>query len=125
VSSTAICVSPVILPPGRARLLTSSVPMGSGTTTKTIGIVEVACRAATAASLVTATRTSGLRDKLNGKLLEPLGDFIGKPVVQRNGLAVDVTEPLHASHESAEIDGFLFGAPGVPQNRDARYSVLL
>ena len=49
---------PVTLPPGRARLATRPVPTGSPST-KTIGMTDVACFAATAA-LPPATMTSTL-----------------------------------------------------------------
>src|SRR5688572_18507708 len=39
---------PVIFPPGRARLATCPLPSGSAWLTKTIGIFEVACLAASA-----------------------------------------------------------------------------
>jgi hypothetical protein len=48
-SSTAICVNPVMFPPGREKLLTSFDSTGSGTRIKTIGIVVVARCAANAA----------------------------------------------------------------------------
>ena len=53
---------PVALPPGRPRLATSPASTGSLPVPKTIGIVEVACRAATAeTSPPTATRTATSR----------------------------------------------------------------
>ena len=52
-------VTPVLLPPGRARLSTRPAATGSVTPMKTIGIVAVALRAASAALVVTATRMSG------------------------------------------------------------------
>ena len=36
-------VKPVMLPPGRAKLLTKPAPTGSTTCTNTIGMVRVAC----------------------------------------------------------------------------------
>ena len=53
-SSTAICVNPVMLP-GCARLPTNFVPIGSGTTMNTVGMIVVARCAAIAAGRVTAT----------------------------------------------------------------------
>jgi hypothetical protein len=38
--------SPVMLPPGRAKLATMPVPTGSVANANTMGIVEVACFAA-------------------------------------------------------------------------------
>ena len=54
-------LSPVTLPPGRARLLTSPVPSGSPADVMTMGIVAVACLAARGASVPAATITSTLR----------------------------------------------------------------
>src|SRR5579863_177065 len=54
-------LSPVTLPPGRARLLTSPVPSGSPADVMTMGIVAVACLAASGASVPAATITSTLR----------------------------------------------------------------
>ena len=48
-------------PPGRARLATSPLPTGSPTLTMTIGIVPVACLAATTFCAAGATMTSTLR----------------------------------------------------------------
>ena len=52
---------PVTLPPGRARLATSPLPTGSPTLTMTIGIVRVACMAATTFCAAGATMMSTLR----------------------------------------------------------------
>jgi hypothetical protein len=60
VKIAAMFVMPVMLPPGCARLSTRPVVTGSVTPMNTIGIVVVACLAACAAFVVTATRTSGL-----------------------------------------------------------------
>ena len=51
---------PVTFPPGRERLATRPVPTGSPATGKTIGMTEVACFAASAASVPTAKMTSTL-----------------------------------------------------------------
>src|SRR4051812_32517250 len=50
--------TPVILPPGRARVATSFDPTGSATPPITIGILSGAAFAASAAGVVTATMTS-------------------------------------------------------------------
>jgi hypothetical protein len=60
VEITAMFVMSVTLPPGCARLSTKPVVTGSVTPMNTMGIVVVACLAACAAFVVTATRTSGL-----------------------------------------------------------------
>jgi hypothetical protein len=48
----------VTLPPGRARLLTSLLVTGSDADVKTMGMVLVACLAASAAGVTAATMTS-------------------------------------------------------------------
>jgi hypothetical protein len=55
--------TPVTLPPGRLRLATSPVPIGSPPATKTIGMLGVAALAASAVTFppavaITATRRS-------------------------------------------------------------------
>ena len=53
-------LSPVTFPPGRARLVTSPSLTGSETSTKTMGIVPVACLAGRVAVPPTVTMTSTL-----------------------------------------------------------------
>ncbi len=50
---------PVVLPPGRARLVTSPLPSGSLVDTNTIGTVFVACCAARTDAIVTTIITVG------------------------------------------------------------------
>src|SRR5262249_19079826 len=59
-NSAAIRDTPVMFPPGRLRLVTRPVPTGSPDIT-TIGISRVACFAASAQGVYTATITSTLR----------------------------------------------------------------
>jgi hypothetical protein len=61
VSSVAVVMTPVRLPPGRARLATSPSLTGSGPPLKTIGIVEVALFAASAEGGLFAIIKSTLR----------------------------------------------------------------
>jgi hypothetical protein len=56
--SAAMLEKPVMLPPGRAKLVTSPTPIGSATAAITIGIVVVACFAARAHGVKVATITS-------------------------------------------------------------------
>jgi hypothetical protein len=51
-------VVPVTLPPGRARLWIRPCPIGSPAWTMTMGMLAVACRAATVAEAATETNTS-------------------------------------------------------------------
>src|SRR2546430_608178 len=53
-------VKPVIFPPGRARLVTNPEPTGSPTDTMTIGIADVAPRAAITEGVAHAMMTSTL-----------------------------------------------------------------
>src|SRR5262245_19512792 len=56
--SAAMLEKPVILPPGRAKLVTSPTAIGSATAAITIGMVVVACFAARAHGVKVATMTS-------------------------------------------------------------------
>jgi len=60
-SAGSTAPNPVMLPPGRARLFTQPSPMGSRTSTKTIGIVRVWSRNEETAGGVLAKITSGER----------------------------------------------------------------
>ena len=53
----------MIFPPGRARLVTSPFPIGSGSCKKTMGIVAVASLAARVSVAPDETMTSTLRRK--------------------------------------------------------------
>ena len=59
--SAAMRLSPVMFPPGRARLATSPLPNGSPAAVMTMGIVAVALLAAMGASVPPAAMTSTLR----------------------------------------------------------------
>jgi hypothetical protein len=64
---TASAPTPVILPPGRLRLVTKPSSTGSAPTKKTIGTVEVAALAANAAAVPsTATRTDNCAASCRG-----------------------------------------------------------
>src|SRR5262245_53793391 len=60
-NTAPMVVNPVTFPPGRGRLSTSPVAMGSVTSIKTMGIVLVAFLAATAAGVLGAMITLTLR----------------------------------------------------------------
>src|SRR5262249_44189807 len=60
-TSTYLLVTPVRLPPGRLRLATRPVRIGSIPPSKTIGMVVVTAFAATAAGLLVATITATFR----------------------------------------------------------------
>src|SRR5262249_41273575 len=57
-SSSDSDASPVMLPAGRARLLTRPASTGSATTPMTIGMLDVACLAARAAAVASTSMTS-------------------------------------------------------------------
>jgi len=61
-AATSVCWTdrPVTLPPGRAKLAIRPVPTGSPAAPKTIGMTDVACLAATIASVADVTMTSTL-----------------------------------------------------------------
>src|SRR6516164_10839799 len=93
---------PVTLPPGRARLATRPLPTGSPTATATIGIVDVACFAASCC-------LSSLRE--DGSYLEPnelRGDFavaliasFRPAVLDRDGTTLDPAEFVQSLHKSS------------------------
>src|SRR5215467_7576539 len=81
--SGATLLLPVALPPGCARLATSPDPTGSETARKTIGIVEVARRAARAEGVAQATMTSTLLSKTSE--MRP-GSCANEPFGQRTSM---------------------------------------
>ena len=75
-SSAAKKLIPVALPPGRARLVTSPSLTGSSGTMNTVGIVVVACAAATDAGALLAAITLTLpANQLGRQLRQPVGLF--------------------------------------------------
>ena len=54
-------IKPVALPPGRARLCTKPVPIGSDTATKMTGTLGVVCRISVIAGVIKVTISSGPR----------------------------------------------------------------
>jgi hypothetical protein len=91
--SAEVPVSPVMLPPGRARLEMSPSASGSNTFTKTIGTVVVAFLAATAAGEDEARMTSiDLQShQLVGKLRQLIEAPDGGSKLDDHILAVDVS----------------------------------
>ncbi len=86
--SGALLLLPVALPPGCARLAASPDPTGSEMPRKTIGIVEVARRAARAVGVAHATMTSTLLCKTSemrpGSCAnEPFGPFGPAALLER------------------------------------------
>ena len=97
--------SPVILPPGRARLLTKPLPTGSPMAPMTMGIVVVAFCAARVAGVPPVTMTSTFRlyqfRRQVGKALV-LVPF-GKAPLDHQVLAFDVAELAHSPRECTEV----------------------
>src|SRR5215813_3923006 len=88
-----------MLPPGRARLVTTPVPTGSPADAITIGITDVACFAARTAGVLCVTMTSTLRALLAS--LRPA-------ILDCNGATFDpaeLTQPLRKSGEPFASSG--------------------
>src|SRR5215467_14670974 len=85
--------SPVALPPGRARLVTSPSVTGSVAEVKTMGIVLVACLAARAWGCASGHDDINLkRNQFGRKGGEPLKLSFGISVFAHDAAALDVTE---------------------------------
>ena len=91
--SSPIVASPVVLPPGRAKLATKPVPTGSPAVANTIGITLVDCCNAMTAGVPDVTITFDLEP---GKLGRDLGETLGAPlhptIIDRDRLPVDPAE---------------------------------
>src|SRR6516225_10381249 len=83
-SSTCWTDRPVMLPPGRLRLVTMPLPTASDTK-KTFGITEVTCFAARTASVATVTMTSTL-SWTNSAAISAARSV--RPSVQRYSIAI-------------------------------------
>jgi hypothetical protein len=90
---------PVTFASGRAKLFTSLLPKGSGTTAKTTGIVVVASLAYGAALAPTLTKTS-TPDATSSKLVWLL---VGKAMFQYDASTFDVAEVSKTLHQRPEI----------------------
>ena len=100
-SSGARAASPVTLPPGRARLATRPLPTGSLTPTITMGIVVVACLAASAAGVSPHHQDVHLEtDQLGREGREPLVLPCRHAVLHDEVLAFDIAERAHPLQES-------------------------
>ena len=100
ISGVSCWLSPVTLPPGRAKLATSPASTGSVALTMTIGIVVVARLAASAGAWEEATITSTLLPhEVGGHLGEALGAAFGPAVLDDDVLAFDVTQLSQAVRE--------------------------
>ena len=97
--SAASCDRPVALPPGRDRLVTSPVAIGSFAIVKTIGMTEVTCfSAGTAVPVVTMTLVIE-PDQLGRELGQAVRVSICPPVFDRDGTSLDPAEVAQSLHE--------------------------
>src|SRR5262249_1881760 len=104
--------SPVTLPPGRARLATSPLPTGSPATENTIGIVAVACFAATISGVPEVTIISTLR-RANSAAISAARSL--RPSIQRYSITTvrpSIQETSRSRSTKAAIR--LASAAGVP-----------
>jgi hypothetical protein len=106
-----------MLPPGWARLLTSFIPTGSGTTTKTIGIVFVAACAASAPSGHSHQQIDVKCNELCGISLIELIAFSRIPILKREP-RLWPTQLLELLAERNKEYGFLLFTTSVPKNAD-------
>src|SRR5262249_12395936 len=93
--------SPVMLPPGRARLATSPSATGSPTIGNTIGMVAVARRAASAPS-EPPPRPDDInlqRREFGGQRGQPLGLSLGVAVFDDKIAALDIAEIAQSAEE--------------------------
>jgi hypothetical protein len=84
----------VTLPPGRAKLTTSPVPSGSDTAAKTIGIVLVACLAASVAGNRRHNDINFKPDQFLSKGTKPIKVTFCKPVLDYDVLSLDIAKLL-------------------------------
>ena len=91
-SSVSSTVSPVMLPPGRARLATCPTPTGSAWVANTMGIVLVACRAASTSVEDSREDDVDIHADQLGRQLRQLVDRFRPPELNDNVLALDIAE---------------------------------
>ena len=96
-------LTPVRLPPGRARLATRPSLTGSSPTTKTMGIVVVAALAANAAGGSDRDDHGDLpANQFGRQRRQPIGLTLGPAVFDRHVLALDIAGFLQALAECAQ-----------------------
>jgi hypothetical protein len=92
IRSAEIRAKPVTLPPGRARLATTPVAIGSIEATNTIGIVRVAFLAATTGGVPRCDNYIDIATDQFGCRIGELVRATGQPVFDADVLALDVPE---------------------------------
>ena len=115
ISSPAMLLKPVRLPPGRARLKTRPAPTGSPTPVKTIGIVEVALFAARV----------GVGDVVGGQCRQPIVVALRRAVFHRHVLSFDVAALAQSLPERSQIRIRGGGCAASSEVADHRHRLLL
>ena len=105
--STFVWVTPVTLPPGRLRLATRPIWMGSAPVSKTIGMVVVAAFAASAAGVLVAAITATWRlNQISHHRRQLIVLALRPAVFDRDILAIDVTgfaQPFEKSRQLPRV----------------------
>jgi len=101
-AATSVCWTdrPVTLPPGRAKLAIRPVPTGSPAAPKTIGMTDVACLAATIASVADVTMTSTL-SRTNSVAISAKRS--GRPSAQRYSIVMVRPSRSGSAHPPSDI----------------------
>src|SRR6476661_2018605 len=99
ISIPALILTPVMLPPGRARFVTKPPAIGS-CVIATIGIVAVAFAKALTRSLRFETMTSGAAHDLGDDRSEAIGAAFGGIALDDEIGSLDVAEPAQRFEES-------------------------
>ncbi len=92
---------PVTLPPGRASDVTRPLPIGSPAEGNTIGITDVACFAATAASVPPARMMSTL-SRTNSAAISVKRSARPSAVLDRDGATLDPAELAQSLHKGGD-----------------------
>src|SRR5437762_13189305 len=115
-------LTPVILPPGRFRLSTRPILIGSPPIVKTIGIVVVVALAATAALLAIVAMTATLRRTISAASAGSRSACpLGRSVLNHYVLAFDIADLAEPLAELGQPTHVGFEWRGV-EKRDHRYS---
>src|SRR5262245_42212348 len=101
-SSTPNTVTPVRLPPGRLRLVTSPTSTGSNPIMKTIGIVVVVAFAAGAEGLPIAAITNMMADQIGRQCWQSIVLVICPAVFDRDVLALDIASLFQTPTERGQ-----------------------
>ncbi len=125
ISSTARMLTPVRLPPGRARLATRPAPTGSAPMTKTIGIVEVALFAASAeGDAARRDHVDLAADEIGGQCGQPIIVALRPAVFDRHVLSLDIAGFAQSLVERGHIRCSRAGRAGA-EEADHRHRLLL